>query len=166
MQYYLTTHEYVGPNQAYVSERTIIEIRTIPICYNLSHAPCIVGWAGTTNDWARYGCGVFDTLESAIDAAKTEWGHLRELDEPYWGNEDYIAAAYYIGEYAPMSYEEADNWLAETMGCDVTADTTDSELAELAEKYEWALRNDGHTLDGHAMAILEATREYLKSIAD
>lgn len=73
MKFYVVSHEWTqggneGIRRAMLEDRVFIQ--TEPECGNQSGKPITEGWCGTTNDWATYAHGVFDTVEEAQEEAR------------------------------------------------------------------------------------------------
>ena len=187
MTYYVTETEYVGPNSdnlstdyARIAYGHYYDINTDPGRTNMSHTVRAEGWIGTNNDVAEYARGAFDTLASARAAVLAELtdGYRLASDcdscpEPQ--NPDTIER-YYVGDDKATNLWDAGDWLAASKyetdegislqqcgedGSDalIIADTTDDELAELADSIEALADSEGVTLFGGALATLEAYRE-------
>ena len=166
--YYVIESNYVGPNQSqdhYIDADTV-EIRTAPARANSSDEVCIHGWCGTTNDWATYAQGMFETIEAAEAAIRERYGDVRDRDangdlfEPDPYAED-VVRIYKCGKYEPMGLEFTGNWCYPGFAEDINAYTTDARLAELVDEYEALANDEGYTLNPCAIFDMEAYREGL-----
>jgi hypothetical protein len=169
--FYIVETNYVGPNRDQHIDADRVEIWTVPARYDTSGRICLEGWAGTTNDWAVYAHGEFDTLEEARAAIAEKFGGVREADiEPherflwdYDGDDDgEIVERYRLGEYVPYTRDETAEWAWESMEADITAETSDERLGELAEAYETAANREGITLHDDLWDVLAEFRERLR----
>lgn len=157
--YYVIEIEYVGPNRdqaKYVDSRTV-EIRDEPALYNMSQEPCLKGWCGTTDDWAMYAYGEYDTLKEAQACARHNFGHLRSFD--YEGDNPHVVEVYKPGKYVPMSKEQTEDWVWEAAHADIDADTTDKQISKLVEKYEEQANEEGYRLHDALADMLKEHRQ-------
>jgi len=165
-QFYLINHKYVGPNQdtdRYVDADTI-EIGTTPARTNSSKEVRTEGWCGTTNDWALYAHGEYDSLEAARAAIAEIFGDVRERDpngEEFSHFSDGTVAVFKPGKHEPMSRQTTADWSYPGIRDDITADTTDERIAELVKEYEGAANAEGYTLDSDLDVFMKARRQEL-----
>jgi len=128
MTYYVIENEYTGPNQHHIAtdHKNIVnghffEVRTEPGRKNMSKEVAVGSssqpiWLGTSNDWAAYARGEYETAEEAISAAITlasEAGHgyrLIQAGEP--GAQDGWDRVY-VGDEAWANLVDAGEWLDE-----------------------------------------------------
>jgi hypothetical protein len=154
MSYYITTHEYVGPNarDPYGRRyRELLYIQSDAPRTNVSHEIRTEGWLGTTNDWSVHAHGKFATLEEARAAVAARWNTYEiEYDE----EEEPVVEIYGVGEVDPRGIWDAGDWLAHS-GVEVAADATDEEVAAMAREFEAEAEGDGATVDGIEEYLLE-----------
>jgi hypothetical protein len=67
-KYYIVSENYVGPNVDQNLNSHCVRITTTPPRTNMSREIRTSGWLGTTNDWAKYAHGEFNTIEEAREA--------------------------------------------------------------------------------------------------
>lgn len=174
MSYYIIKTEYVGPNQDQHVDDNRIEIRTNPARTNMSHEVKLDGWCGTTNDWAVYAHGKYETEKEARDYIEETFGPVREDEEEgdYIGVDDdgnpiQAVATFRPGKYIPMDAEATGNYCWEGIKVDITATTTDDEIEALVKQYEADVNEDGYTLNKRALSdSMEARRDELKAEAE
>lgn len=154
--FYLIETNYAGPSPDQNADADEVRIQTEPGRTNLSHEERTEGWLGTTNDWAAYARGEYETEQAARAAIEDLYGECREVElEAYM--DDGVVAVFKLGKYEPMNREATGNWIYSGLECDVTADTTDEQLEALIEEYEAQCNSEGCTLDGSA---IDMAREY------
>lgn len=162
MYYVIETH-YAGPNQdtdEYVDADTI-DISTSPAISNSDCEERLDGWCGETNGWSVYAHGAYATLEDARKAITDKWGDVRE-GESGQSYEDVIET-YKPGKYAPMSAQATADWAHDGLQYDISADTTDGDIAALITKYEAEANDQGGTLDKSALeGYMEDRRQELR----
>ena len=150
--FYVIETQYVGPNQdeAQYVDADRIEICTAPATGNMSRKECTDGWCGTSNGWAVYAHGVYDSIESARGVIADKFGEVRETDphlerfcNPYDAN---VIEVYKPGRYTPMGRDETAEWLQSGVEDDIDAATTDARIIELAADYERVANTEGFTL--------------------
>lgn len=171
--HYITTSEYVGPNarDAYGRRyRQTLTITTLAPRTNSSREIRTEGWLGTTNEWAAYAHGAFETLQEAEAAVAAGWQTyaLPEEDEEYALLEDGVVAVYGIGASDPRAAWEAADWFSGAMRElreEIAADPSDEGLARLAERYEEYARGDGMEVMG-VYDFLERERDDMQADAD
>jgi hypothetical protein len=158
MNYYVIKTEYVGPNQDQHVDDDRIEIRTAPARTNSSNEVRLDGWCGTTNDWAVYAHGEYETEQEARHYIEENFGPVREGDDAdnYMtfdeeGEPITAVAVFRFGKYAPMNAEATGNYCWEGVRADITADTTDEQIEALIEQYEESVNDEGYTLDRRAL---------------
>lgn len=165
--FYIIETVYTGPNQTqdqFVDADTI-EIGTEPARGNCSGEIILNGWCGTTNDWAVYAHGEYETVEEAEDAVKRIFGPVHEEDangDAFENRDESVVKVFKQGEYEPMSKEAAGNWLAAAIYEDIDATTSDDRIQELVEEYEGLANDEGYTIDsGDLQDLLEKRRQDL-----
>jgi len=156
--YYIIETNYVGPNQYADVDR--IEISTSPAITNMSHEECTDGWCGTTNDWAVYAHGEYDTIDDARAAITEKFGEVRDSDEN--GDSEGVIETYKPGKYAPMSSQETADWMHEAIQSDIEAATTDARIAELVDEYEYEANSNGYTLHSDLKDCMLERRQELR----
>jgi hypothetical protein len=165
--FYIVETQYVGPNQTqgpYVDVDKI-EITTSPATTNRSHEVRTEGWCGTTNDFAVYAHGAYLTIEEARAAIAEKFGKVRASEangDRFETDDEHVVETYKRGKYAPMSPEEADNWIYESIQSEIEADTTNARIAELAAEYEAEANNNGYTLGSHPEDFMQKRRQELR----
>lgn len=160
--YYIIETKYVGPNQDQNVDADTIEITAAPAKTNMSHEVRTEGWCGTTNDWSVYAHGEYETLEAAQIAAQEIWGDVRDASPDGYSFESdapEVVAVYKPGKYAPMSRQETADWTHDGMRSDITAETTDEQIAELVDEYEGYANSDGYTLDSDLSEMMTRYRD-------
>jgi len=161
--YYVIEERYVGPNRDQHWDADTIVISKTPALTNMSHDEITEGWAGTTNDWSVHAHGAYATIEEAEAAIREKFGQVRDEDIHGYtfedGDPDKVAI-YKPGEYAPLSGDEAGEWV-EQWEPKVSDATTDEEIAEIAEDMEQEARAQGLTfalVKGFLLQLLENKR--------
>lgn len=167
--FYVISHIYCGPNK---NSRTLIDADTVeiwsePAQTNLSKEVCIEGWCGTSNDWSLTAYGAFDTLEKARAYIDENWD-IRELDSKSDSFIDYsfgefVVAKFKVGQYAMMPDDEVADWAYQGLISDISIDTTDAQIAELAQEYE----KDANTYGSSVIhCIKDVMIEYRQRLRD
>lgn len=165
--YYIIETKYAGPNQTqdqYV-DRDCIEISTSPAISNGSHEECADGWCGTTDGWAVYAHGKYDTIEEARAAITTKFGEVRDSDpngDSFESDDEDAVETYKPGKYAPLSSEATADWAYDGVQSDIAPDTTDERIAELVAEYEAEARRNGYTLDSYLEDFMQEQRQNLR----
>lgn len=152
--YYVIETNYVGPNadQDQYVDADKIEISTTPATTNSSHEERIEGWCGTTNDWAVFAHGEYPTIEAARQAIEDNFGVVRDADAngPFESMDENVVEVVKPGRYAPMSPQATADWCYEDIQS-ITADTSDSDIAELIAEIEANANSEGCTVDSSAL---------------
>ena len=146
--HYITSSEYAGPNQDEHSDDHTYQISTEPGRTNMSHEVRTDGWLGTSNDWAQYAHGEFETEEGARKEIKRLLSDgFREIDdiEDYHRDEGVIAE-FRVGRYEEWGRETTGDWTRESISDNVTAETSDEQISRLVEEYESEANEEGGTL--------------------
>jgi hypothetical protein len=134
MKYYLTELEYVGPNPDQHLNDHEFAIATMPSRTNMSGEEKIDGWLGTTNDWASYAHGDYESMEAALAALdKLLPGGYREADIDNWNRDHGVVAQFLAGAVPALSREESINWCY-PLTEEITPDTTDEGIDELVHE--------------------------------
>jgi len=154
--YYVIETNYVGPNDLY--DPDTIGIYTRPAYGNMSKQPVVDGWAGTTNDWATYAHGEFDSIEEARAKVDELYPERREVDELQ--DEDCVEL-WKLGKYAIMTREDTADWLYEATR-ELTGKESDEKLKEIIENAESNVNDEGCTLHSDAFSILSDERDRVK----
>ena len=179
-RYYLVSSEYVGPNASNLStdfDRIVyghyVDIRTVPGTTNMSHEPRTDGWLGTTNDWAEYAHGEYATLEDAR-AARAEmfpqtFASSRDDEDLMVGLDDddepiEAVERVYVGP--GENVVDAETWLYDAAREDLSAETSDEQLAELAAEYKKDAAIDKIILWDDVEEFLRQIRDEMRSEAD
>jgi hypothetical protein len=157
--YYVIETNYVGPNALY--DPDTIGIYTRPAYGNMSQQPVVDGWAGTTNDWATYAHGEFDSIDEARAKIAELYPERREVDE-YDDYENVIVELYKPGKYAIMTREDTADWLYEDMR-ELTGKESDEKLEEIIGNAESNANDNGCTLHSDAFSILADERDRAKA---
>ena len=152
MKFYVIEEKYTGPNQDQHLDDNTIKITTEPARTNSSKEICLDGWAGTTDEWAVYARGVYDSKEAAEKFIKTLYKDTREAD--FDDNDQSIVAVYKPGKYELIGKEATGNFIYDSLQESVTASTTDAEISALVDDWEEAAHEQGCSLSGaYDMAI-------------
>ena len=168
--FYLTSSEYVGPNARSLENdyRRIvyghyIDIQTAPGLRNMSHEPCVDGWLGTTNDWAEYAHGEYDTIESAQSARDEKFPETftAENDPREDWPEEIVVERVYVGP--GENYFDASVWAYDDGQQQITAVTTDDQIKALVTESEAAAACEGVTLWGDVETVYREIREDKKA---
>jgi hypothetical protein len=162
--YYVIETTYVGPNREQHWDADTIVISKTPALTNMSHEEITEGWAGTTNDWSVHAHGAYATIEEAEAAVREKFGGVRGEDIHGYtfedGDPDKVAI-YKPGEFAPLSGDEAGEWV-EQWKPEIAAATTDEDIEETAEDMEQEARAQGLTFElvrDFLVQLLENKRE-------
>lgn len=157
--FYIIETNYVGPNPDQHTDADEVRIQTEPGRTNSSHQERTEGWLGTTNDWAEYACGEYETEEAARAAVEERFGECRECaSDPFSVDPDRsVVAVFKLGKHESMSYEWTADWIYSGLQSDVTADTTDEQLEALIKEWEGECNSEGYSLHPRA---LDMAREY------
>lgn len=94
--YYVIETQYVGPNQTqdHYVDVDRIEISTTPAITNCSHEVRTNGWCGTTNDWAVYAHGEYDTIEDARAAITDRFGEVQDFGDSSESDNENVVETY------------------------------------------------------------------------
>lgn len=165
--YYIIETIYTGPNwdQDQHVDADRIEITTAPAIGNSSREVCIDGWCGTTDDWAVYAHGEYETLEEARDAIIETFGVVRDSDpggNSFESLDENVVEVYKPNKYAPMSSQATADWAYDGIQSDIKADTTDERIEELVEEYEEEANRHGYTLDSDLEGFMRDRRQELR----
>lgn len=165
--FYVIENKYTGPNQdqdQYADVDTIV-ISSAPAVTNLSIEERTEGWCGTTNDWAVYAHGEYETIEAARAAIAEKFGYVRDRD-PNWDEfesmDDDVIEVFKPGKFSPMSREAVVMWSYEAAKEDVEADTTDEEIAGMVSEYEDDANSNGYSCADHIEDVLIEFRDNLR----
>lgn len=161
--FYLIESQYVGPGQTEAGnlDRHTIGIYSAPARGNMSGEPIIEGWAGTTNDVSVNAHGRYETDDAARAQIARIVGAVRDDETAADANAGDLIERYLVGRYEPMGRQSTGDWVADSLRADVTAATTDAQLAALAAEYGEAANAEGATLDGDLPAMMQAFRDDL-----
>ena len=152
MKFYVIEEKYAGANQDQHLDDNTIKITTEPARTNSSKEICLDGWCGTTDDWAVYARGVYDSKEAAGKFIKTLYKDTREAD--FDDNDQSIVAVYKPGKYEPISKEATGEFIFDSLQESVTTSTTDGEISALVDEWEREANGQGCTLSGaYDMAV-------------
>lgn len=147
--FYVIETEYVGPNQ---DSDEYLDVNTIEI----RGAPGVTG--GVIDGWVERELGEHETIDAARAAIEVKFGPVREIeieDE----DEDGVIEIYKPGRYEPMGRNATAGWAFCDIRTDISADTTDRQIAELVEEYDdVAKRDHGLELDLYHLAQLMTGR--------
>ena len=146
MKHYVIEENYVGANRDQNIDADQIKITTEPARKNMSNEVCLDGWCGTTNDWAVYARGVYDSKEAAEKFIKTLYKDTRKAD--FDDNDQSIVAVYKPGKYEPLCKEETGDFIYDALISSVTQTTTDDEIRALVDEWEATANSEGWTLTG------------------
>ena len=163
--YYIIQTAYAGPNRSQHVDADTIKISTAPAITNSSHEEITEGWCGTTNDWAVYAHGQFDTIEAARAAIAETFGDVRDSDpngDRFESDDECAVEIYKPGKYEPMSSEATADWAYEGILSDIDADTTDEQIAELVAMYEADANSNGYTLNSDLADLMDERRQELR----
>ena len=151
-KYYIIEENYVGPNRDQNIDADVIKITTEPARTNSSNEICLDGWCGTTNDWAVYARGEYDSKEAAEEAIEALYKEIREVE--FYDNDQSIVAVYKPGKYEPLCKEATKNFIYYSLKESVNKSTTDDEITALVDEWEEAAHEEGCTLSGaYDMAV-------------
>ena len=152
MKFYVIEEKYAGPNRDQDIDADQIKITTEPARKNMSNEVCLDGWCGTTDDWAVYARGVYDSKEAAEKAIEALYKEIREVE--FDDNDQSIVAVYKPGKYEPIGKEATGNFIFDSLKESVTASTTDDEISALVDEWEREANSQGCTLSGaYDMAV-------------
>nr|WP_319776016.1 hypothetical protein [uncultured Sphaerochaeta sp.] len=150
---YIIEENYVGPNQDQHIDDDVIKISTDPARKNMSKEICLDGWCGTTDDWAVYARGEYESVEAAREHIKETYKDAREIDD-FYDEGGLIKAVYKPGKYEPLCKEATGNFIYDSLKESVNASTTDAEISALVDDWEAAAHEEGYTLTGaYDMAV-------------
>lgn len=164
--YYVVETEYVGPNQSQHLNDHTYNITTDAPRTNLSREVRTEGWLGTTNDWSEIARGAYDSLDEARAAVRAALGdNCRESDAE--DLDEGVVESYLVGAYEAWDAESSETWCYESRH-EVTADTTDEQIAAIVESCEeWANSENNATLDTDAVEkMLTEYRDELREARD
>lgn len=160
--YYIIETKYVGPNQDQYVDANRIEITTVPAVTNSSRETCLDGWCGTTNDWAIFARGQYDSVDEARAAIAEIFGDVRDRDangDPFESDEEHVVEIYRPGRWEPMSVEVTGEFFHDDIES-VGADWTDDQIAELIDDCIAAAHDQGMEPDRHELVVaMESRRE-------
>lgn len=170
MTYYVISTSYIGPNQHTTNDAKNIldgdyyDICTYPGSTNQSKEVRIEGWLGSTNDWSLTAHGKFETIEAAREKIADEIGRpVTECRTTPAGDEydrpdgDDVVERYYVSPYSGVCDADSD---------DVTADTTDEQIAAMVAEGNALAEKEGFLIIGDAVKWLTEVRDWLKAEAD
>ncbi len=152
--YYVIETNYAGPDPRSFEhiDAQKFEVCTKPARTNMSEEVRTEGWCGTSNDWAVYAHGEYETQEAAEDWIQTRlaaqgWRQDEDADVPteaeQWEDEEAgVVARYRPGRYAPMTEEQTHDFIADAASNVIDADTTDERIAEIVAEDEEAARTE------------------------
>lgn len=165
--YYISevNYEGVNQNQDIYADVNQIEISTEPPVENMSKEIKLEGWCGTTDGWATYAHGEYNTIDEAVKAVKEIFGTVREEDPngvAFESMEPDLVKVFKPGKYAQMGYNETEEWAYAGFLHDITAFTTDELIQELVESYEHEANNQGYTLDSYLDVMMRDRRKELR----
>jgi hypothetical protein len=169
--FYVIENKYTGPNQdqdQYADVDTIV-ISTTPAVTNSSNEERTDGWCGTTNDWAVYAHGEYETIEAARAAIAEQFGDVRDRDanwDEFESMDDDVVEVFKPGKYEPMCKEAVADWSYETAKEEITAETTDEEIAGMVDEYESEANSNGSSCAEHIEDVLIEFRDNLREEMD
>jgi len=161
--YYVTEHTYTLASDTIPLEwQHYYLIQTAPACGNLSGDPITDGWCGTTDDWAECAHGEYCTLEEAQEAVRRLIGcdrlhhHACDSETGFpggWDEHDETLVECYSRQDLTWTTWDTGEWLygQDAHPDGVTAETTDEELAGLADEAEAIAEMDRVRLDGEGV---------------
>lgn len=163
--YYVLSSEYVGPNLSDRCNSHTVHITTEPGRTNMSNEVRVDGWLGTSNDWAAYAHGEYDSIESARAAVIEMLGENHRLID----NDEYdesVVETYAASKYVEWDADNSITWCYESRR-EITADTTDERIAEIVAECEEYANDEGNTLDTDAVEeMLTEHRDELRAEAN
>jgi len=167
--YYVIETKYVGPNQAdnQYADTHNVEISTSPALTSSSREARLEGWCSTTNGWAVYAHGEYDTIEEARVAITEKFGVVRNSYQDgskFEPASDDIAETYKPGKYELMSRQATVDWAEGGVQNDIKVDTTDERISELVTEYEAEANENGYTLDSDLESFMKEQRQDLRDI--
>jgi len=145
-KFYVIETEYVGPNQDQHIDDDVIRIQAEPERGNMSNEIVLDGWCGTTNDWAVYAHGSYDTEQEAEDFIRRDFGDVRDVTNDVISGPN-VMAVFKQGIYTPMSRSESWDWIYNDIENEITADTTDDDLKIFLSDCESSANSEGLTLN-------------------
>ena len=161
--FYITSHEYVGPNPEQNLNSHTYQITTECPRGNSGERPEITdGWLGTTCDWSSHAHGEFDTEEEArVECLRLleEYGGYREPDyfDDYQDEDNNVIQIYLVGKYEELGSDGSQDWCYVDEE-QITANTTDEEIDELVEQEVDAAHSEGFELD--VTAVFNMFKQY------
>lgn len=165
--FYVIENKYTGPNQdqdQYADVDTVV-ISSAPAVTNSSNEERTEGWCGTTNDWAVYAHGEFETIEAARAAIAEKFGDVRDRDangDDFESMDDDVVEVFKPGKYEMMCKEAVIAWSYETANAEITAETTDEEIAGMIDEYESEANSFGSSCADHIEDVLIEFRDNLR----
>lgn len=157
--FYVIEKKYVGPNQDQHIDDDCIIISTRPAVYNMTGEICTAGWCGTTDDWATFALGAYDTMGGA-DFAVRALGPMRDTDpvtgdayEGPYDDEEGIVARYKRGLLTPMSKDQSIEWAYETIHDQITASSTDADMADVCQWLESEAEYQKYRVDMESIKV-------------
>jgi hypothetical protein len=162
--YYLVERNYVGPNpyDTQFVDADELYITTVPARTNSSKEIRTEGWCGTTNDWAVYAHGEYETIEKAREAIAEKFGETRIQEQGEYDEPENVFERYKFGKYIPMSREETADWAHDGIQADITADTTDEKIESLVCLYQADAHAQGFELDSDLDDLMRKHRQKLR----
>lgn len=175
-RYYVIETEYVGPDEKHQGPSGhYFDITTEPGRTNQSGEVRIEGWLGTTNDWKEDAHGEFETLEQAqaYVEEQVEDGAPELEFEDYNPNDPegpgVIVERRQVSRYA-FEWDAAE-WGNNVASNDsdragefgVTAETTDAELEQIAERLQ---REAEQQADSDGLPLLTGTVKWLQGLRE
>lgn len=167
--FYVIERKYVGPNQDQYADADTVGIYTTPGRANMSKEVRLSGWLGTTNDWSEYAHGEYLTKEAAEAAIRGMWEHVRDSCPSGEGFylDDNCVALFKPGCYEAMGHQATADWCWQGVEADITASTSDEQIAQLVKEYEETANSFGYTLClGAAEESMRRRRQELQEDED
>lgn len=161
-KYYVVATEYVGPNASQHVDDNTIEIYNTPAVGNMHHQPIITGWCGTTDDWAVFAHGEYDSEAAARAYIEQEWPKCREQEKDPLVEDDAVAS-FKPGEYEQWSQEQVADWIYEAIEESISASTTDAEIDAMVQKWERIANQERATLGDYAEDLAINHRDDLQA---
>lgn len=160
--YYVLSSEYVGPNLSDRCNSHTVQITTEPGRTNMSNEVRVDGWLGTSNDWAAYAHGEYDSIEAARAAIVEMLGeNRRKIDNNEFA--ETVVETYAASKYVEWDADNSVTWCYDSRD-EITADTTDERIAEIVAEYEQYANAEGNTLDTDAVEkMLTKLRDELRA---
>ena len=165
--FYIVEINYTGANPddwQYINADEI-QICCTPAFNNGNGEICIDGWCGTTNDWAVYAHGEYDTLEEARENLFKKFGIVRNCDfngNAFESDDPDVIEIYKTGKYPTMTDEETASWLYESINEDVIIGMSNEKIIELAENYEICANSEGYFLSSNVLDLIDERIHELK----